>query len=183
MDFKTVLNLLLGGFQKENVQYALIGGVALGALGLPRATVDIDFLVHRDDLGKIEKLMKANGYNCVFKSENVSQYVSPLEIFGEVDFLHAFREISVGMLKRAIERDIFEGKLKIKVLRPEDIIGLKLQAIANDQTRANREYSDIESAMDYFRANLDWRLIEEYFSIFEQKGKFAELKARYGNIK
>lgn len=179
MDFRTVLGLLLKSFQEENVRYALMGGFALGALGIPRATVDLDFLVHRDDLNKIERIMKANGYDCVFKSENVSQYISPIKIFGEVDFLHAFREISVKMIDRAIKKDIFEGRLKINVLKPEDIIGLKLQAIANDQTRASREYADIEALMEFYKQNLDWELICEYFELFDQKEKFREFKKKF----
>ena len=181
MDFKIVLGLILEAFQKENIRYGLIGGFALGALGLPRATVDLDFLVHRDDLNKVDAIMKSNGYECAYKSENVSQYISSIKIFGEVDFLHAFRKASQGMLERAKELDIFEGKLKIRVLRPEDIIGLKLQAMANDTKRVARELLDIEALMDYYRMNLDWELIEDYFSIFEQKEKFSELKAKYYN--
>ena len=183
MDFKTVLSLILNAFQEENVRYGLIGGFAMGALGISRATVDLDFLLRRDDLSKVDKIMKANGYECVFKSENVSQYVSEVKIFGEVDFLHAFRKVSIAMLERAKELDIFEGKLKIRVLRPEDIIGLKLQAIANDEARTTREYADIEALTDYYRINLDWESIEEYFSIFNQKEKFIELKKKYSNAK
>lgn len=183
MDFKTVITILLNNFQKENIRYAVIGGFALGVLGIPRATVDLDFLVHRDDLPKIDRIMKINGYECRFKSENVSQYISPLKIFGEIDFLHAFRRISLGMLERAEEREIFEGSLKIRVLKPEDIIGLKIQAIANDEERKLREYMDIEALLDYYRQNLDWVLIEEYFSIFGEKEKFEELKKKYYEIK
>jgi hypothetical protein len=73
MDFKTVLELILKIFEKEHINYALIGGFALGALGLPRATVDLDFLIHRDDLSKVDKIMKENGYSCKYKSEDVSQ--------------------------------------------------------------------------------------------------------------
>jgi hypothetical protein len=183
MDFRTVVGLLLDYFQKENVRYALIGGFALGALGVPRATVDIDFLVDREDLPKIDAFMKSNGYECIFKSENVSQYVSSLKIFGEVDFLHAFRKISLGMLERAIEKEILEGKSKIRILRPEDIIGLKLQAAANDEGRRTREYADIEDLIKCHGSNLDWNLIEEYFSIFDEKAKFIELKGRYCDTK
>lgn len=179
MDFKTVLSLIIKKFEEGKVHYALIGGFAMGALGVPRSTVDIDFLVHYDDLPKIDRVMKNNGYECVYKSENVSQYVSSLKIFGEVDFIHAFRDISKGMLKRAIEKEVFEGKFKIKVLRPEDIIGLKVQAMANDETKTNREYLDIESLMAYYKNNLDWPLLEEYFSLFELNKKFEELKKKY----
>lgn len=183
MDFKTVLGLILKGFNKGKVRYGLIGGFALGVLGVPRATVDLDFLVHRDDINKIDKLMKSHGYECVYKSENVSQYLSPLKIFGEVDFLHAFREASIRMLERTEEKQIFEGSLKLKVLRAEDIIGLKMQSVVNDQTRATREYADIEALMAHYKRKLDWKLIEDYFSIFGQGTKFAELKGRYYEAK
>lgn len=179
MDFKTVLDIMLKNFQKGNIRYGLIGGFALGALGIPRATIDLDFLVHREDLAKIDMIMKHNGYECVYKSENVSQYVSAIKIFGEVDFLHAFREISLKMLERASELEIFDGTLKIKVLNPEDIIGLKIQALANNPARQSREYLDIEAIMEQYGKNLDWRRIEEYFLLFEQKKKLGELKTKY----
>jgi len=179
MDFNMVLGFILEGFHRESIRYGLIGGFAMGALGVPRSTVDLDFLVHRDDLSKIDNVMKSQGYECVYKSENVSQYVSDVKIFGEVDFIHAFRQISVGMLERARELDVFEGKFKVKVLRTEDIIGLKIQAAANDPSRAAREYLDIDALMERNKGDLDWESIEEYFSIFEQKGKFLELKSKY----
>ena len=104
-------------FQDEDIRYALIGGFALGALGITRATVDIDFLVHRDDLDKVHSIMTGLGYDRAFHTDNVSQYVSADNLFGEVDFLHAFREISVGMLQRAESKKIFGGTISIKVLR------------------------------------------------------------------
>lgn len=180
MEFKRVLELILKDFQKENIRYAVIGGFALGALGVPRATIDLDFLVSSDDLGKITRIMARHGYECHYKSENVSQYISALKIFGEIDFLHAFRDISKKMLERALERDVFEGKLKLKVLRAEDIIGLKVQALANNPERFNRELLDIEALMERYGPELDWRLLEEYFLLFEQQKKFLELKEKYG---
>lgn len=181
MDFKAVLELILKSFNRENIRYGLIGGFAMGALGLARSTVDLDFLVHRDDLDKIDKIMKSSGYECVYKSENVTQYVSAVKIFGEVDFLHAFRKVSIGMLARAKELEAFEGALKIRVLRPEDIIGLKLQAAINNPERGPREYIDIESLIEHYKTDLDWNILEEYFSLFERQEKFFALKAKYGN--
>ncbi len=167
------------GFLEREIRYGLIGGFALGALGIPRATVDIDFLVHYDDLSQLKELMEGLDYKCVFQTENVSQYVSPLEIFGEVDFLHALRKTSIGMLARAIEKEILGGKLKIKVLKAEDIIGLKVQCAANNETRFNREYVDIENLMAHYGFDLDWELVGEYFSVFNQRPLFAKLKRKY----
>ena len=183
MDFKTVLDLMIKDFDEAKVRYGLIGGFDLGVLGAPRSTVDLDFLINRDDLHKMEHIMQSHGYECVYKSDNVSQYISRLKIFGEVDFIHAFRQASLGMLDRATEIDIFDGKLKIKVLKPADIIGLKLQAVTNDPVRTNQELIDIEAIMNVHRSSLDWNLVEEYFSIFEQKEKFLELRKKYHDVK
>lgn len=57
MDFKLVIDRILTAFRIEDIRYGLIGGFALGALGITRTTVDVDFLVHRDDLDKIQSIM------------------------------------------------------------------------------------------------------------------------------
>ena len=57
-----------------------------------------------------------------------------------------------------------------KVLRPEDIIGLKIQALSNDETRAFKEYFDKESLPGLYKNNLDWSLLEEYFTLFDTFG-------------
>ena len=180
MDFEKVLPLIIEEFKKENVRYALMGGFSLGALGIMRSTMDLDFLVDAKDLPKIDKIMKKYDYKCVYKTENVSQYVSGAKIFGEIDFLHAFRKISLSMFKRAREITVLEGKCRLKVLIPEDIIGLKLQASVNDPSRENREYADIESLMFRFGKKLDWELLGGHFILFEKEDKFNELRKKYG---
>jgi hypothetical protein len=143
MDFKLVFDRLLTFFHENNVRYALIGGFALALHGVSRSTVDIDFLVHRDDLSKIDTIMKELGYNCIYRSEDVSQFTSPLKVFGEVDFIHAFRDISVEMLERVEQKGIFHDAILIKVLRVEDLIAFKVQAIANDESRKALDLNDV----------------------------------------
>jgi hypothetical protein len=43
--FRQALHAAAGAYRRLGVRYALIGGVAAGAYGRPRATKDIDFLV------------------------------------------------------------------------------------------------------------------------------------------
>ena len=179
MHFKLVLEKLLTAFEKHEVRYALIGGFALGAWGSPRGTVDIDFLAHNDDMEKVDKIMNELDYERKYRSENVSQYLSPLKIFGEVDFLHAFRTYSLGMLQRAESRKIFDDKISVKVARIEDIIGLKVQAMANDESRKTMDTQDIESLMALKGKELNWQLIEEYFSLLGFNELFNNLKGRY----
>jgi len=179
MDFKLVLADLLTRFKEYKVCYALIGGFALGAHGVVRATVDIDFLVSRDDMASVGVIMHELGYECIHQTENVSQFISPLKIFGEVDFLHAFREISVGMIKRAEEKMMFNETLAVRILKVEDLIGLKVQAMANDERRKAIDLADIEALVALHKTSLNWNTVEEYFSLFGFEKLFAELKVRY----
>ncbi|MCX5885957.1 MAG: nucleotidyltransferase family protein [Proteobacteria bacterium] len=176
MNFRSILSILIEKFKENEVRYALMGGLAFGLWGVGRSTVDIDFLVDRDDLSKIDRVMQELGYECKFKSENVSQYVSPLKIYGEVDFLHAFREASLEMLKRTIEMDILEGSLKIKVLKPEDLIGLKFQAIKNNPLREQTDIEDIKALLSILGGNLDWSEIEEYAKIFDMMDVYKKIR-------
>lgn len=176
MDFKHVLEKLLTAFKEQDIRYALMGGFAMGLWGGSRATVDLDFLAHQGDMPKIHGIVTALGYEIHHKTENVSQYTSPLKVFGGIDFIHAFREASVDMLQRAVEKDIFSGKMKIKILIPEDIIGLKLQAVYNNPTREKIDMPDIELLVSVNNKNLDWELIEKYCKIFNMEDVCRKLR-------
>jgi hypothetical protein len=174
MDFKSVITSLLKHFGEYRIRYGLMGGFALGLWGTARATVDLDFLVNREDMEKVDQVMRELGYERGFKSENVSQYISRLKVYGEVDFLHAFRQLSIEMLERVEEKEIFGGELKIKVLRPEDLIGLKLQAIKNDPSRKEGDMADIKALASALKERLDWGLIKRYVEILDAKDLLKE---------
>jgi putative nucleotidyltransferase-like protein len=176
MDFKTVISSLLKRFSELRVRYGLMGGFALGLWGVTRATADLDFLVHRDDMEKVGQIMGELGYERKYTSENVSQFVSAVKLFGEVDFLHAFRQASIAMLDRAVNKDIFTGTEKIKVLRPEDLIGLKLQAIKNDPARKEVDMADIKALVSVLKENLNWSIIKTYSTILDAEDLLKEFR-------
>lgn len=180
MDFKLVLEKLLTAFKEQEIHYALMGGFAMGAWGAPRATVDIDFLVLRDDMEKVDAIMRSLSYECRHWTENVSQYVSPLQVFGEVDFLHAFRIPSLSMLQRAEERKMLGKTMTVKVLKIEDMIGFKAQAIANNKERITVDLADIENLINTHKSTINWSMIEEYFVLFGLHDIFKELRKKYG---
>jgi len=182
MNFKEVLSYIAKNFEKNKIRYGLIGGFSLGILGIIRTTVDLDFLIDRRDLSKVDKIMEEKGYRCVFKTENVSQYISDDPDLGEVDFLHAFRKYSLKMLERALKKRVFKNEITVKVLRPEDIIGLKIQALVNDPEREHREYADIGDILSLYGDKIDWGILKEYFSLFKLEKKFKELEERYKNV-
>jgi hypothetical protein len=182
MNFKSVAEKLLASFVEEKIRYALIGGFAVGLWGAARATIDMDFMVLREDLDSLDGIMASLGYELRFRSENVSHFVAADKLFGEVDFLHAFRQPSLRMLERAREMNIFGEEIAIRVLIPEDLIGLKLQAIANNTERESADMADIEALMRIHGPELDWEQIEEYFALFEMNERFVLLKGRFHGI-
>ena len=62
---------------------------------------------------------------------------------------------------------------------PEDIIGLKVQAMSNDRSRELLEYADIQLLMDRFGEKLNWKLIGEYFKLFKKEERYEKFKKEY----
>lgn len=179
MNFEKVIELVVGDFKKEKVNYAFMGGFAMGALGVVRATLDLDFLIDRKDTPKVEKIMQKYSYQCVYKTENIAQYVSDLKIFGEIDYLFAFRKTALSMLENSTETAVLDRKIKVKVLRSEDIIGLKLQALVNDPSREKKEYSDIERILEHFKKKMNWSRVKSYFGLLGREKEYKALRGKY----
>ena len=180
MDFERVLRDLVSDFNEREVPYALIGGFAVGALGISRTTMDLDFLVARDALQRIDEIMQRHGYRLRYRSENVSRFGSDSSLLGQVDFLHAFRESATGMLRRASELPAFDGSLRVRTLRPEDLIGLKVQALTNDPERERRDLVDIESLAERYCGEIDWGRMREYFALFDRLELYEGIREAYG---
>jgi predicted nucleotidyltransferase len=78
------------------------------------------------------------------------------------------------MLERAVEREIFGGEARIKVLRPEDLIGLKLQAIKNNPSRKEGDMMDIKALVAVQKGRLDWQMIKRYTEILTAEDLLGE---------
>lgn len=179
VDFELVLKKLLAEFDRDQIRYAVIGGFALAVLGVPRQTMDLDFLVHRGDLAKLDARLASLGYKRVFQTENVSQYQHDDGVWGALDFVHAFREVSLAMLQRAKEYPVFGATQCIKAATAEDVIGLKVQAMCNDITRGAQERADIERLMRHYGKRLDWERIGEYYALFGLGEEAQNLRDRF----
>lgn len=150
--------------------------------GVQRATMDLDFILMLEDLEKADGILSEAGYRRLFRSENVSHYMGSDDTWGRIDILHAFRGPSLGMLRRA-ERLAVEGNVTLPVIRIEDLIGLKIQALTNDPTRAVSDWHDIGLLLTTVRDSgqpLDWELLEDYLRLFGLEAKLPELKSIHG---
>ena len=164
------------------VRYALIGGFAMALRGVQRATADLDFILMREDLEKVDRVLTERGYRRVFRSENVSHYQSEDWTWGRIDILHAFRRPALGMLERA-EAIEFDPALSLRVVQTEDLIGLKVQALCNDPERAESDWLEILLLVRAARDgghSLDWALLGDYLRLFRMEDKLAILREEHG---
>jgi len=150
---------------------ALIGGLALAAHRVPRATQDIDFLVDSDDADVLHELLLEHGYRCRHRSEDAANYLRGDE---GLDVLYAHRPTARQLLAAAQSRDTGLGRMR--VISAEGLIGFKLQAIVNDPKRVQ----DVQDIRALLRANiktLNMDEVREYFRLFEREAMFNELVA------
>ncbi len=63
LDLIVELEVVIGAMESASVSYALCGGLALGILGYPRATVDIDLLISPTDVGSARAAITQAGFD------------------------------------------------------------------------------------------------------------------------
>ena len=169
-------------FEQQQIRYAVMGGFALGVLGVPRATMDLDFLVSGEDVCRVEGILRKIGYLRYAQTANVSHYRHQDSAWGVVDLIHAIRPASLAMLTRTKAVPIFDGRCAIRVLCPEDVIGFKVQGMANDPLRRVHETVDIESLAARYGKELDWSRVEAYYAMFEMQEEGQKLRRQFGHV-
>lgn len=158
---------------------ALIGGVALAALGIARTTGDLDFLAPGDRADDIDRMLLGLGYEALHRSREAANYAAEDRTLGRVDFLFANRERTRAMLGRAKPRRLFET-VELKVVEAEDIIGLKVQSSSNDPSRARIDIDDIRRLLEARHGHLDMDRVREYFQIFDREAELTEMLREVG---
>ena len=154
---------------------ALIGGVALAAHEVVRATRDVDFLVDAADADHIHKVLTKLGYQCRYRSEDAANYVRGDE---GLDLIYARRPKSRQLLAGSLERDTALGR--IRVISAEGLIGLKLQALVNNPSRGT-DRDDILDLLRSQQGRLNMDEVRGYFELFERMELLDEWLAEIAN--
>ena len=157
MDLRKTLIETSAILNAQGIDHALIGGLAMAVHGVNRATADVDFLADGSRVKDIREAMTGGGFTERFSSPEVLQFAG----VGFVDILLANRPLSLAMLKEAKE----EPLLKVRVLSAEHLIGLKIQAYANDPLRKLQDQADIQSLI-LKHPHLDFAKIKIYADLF-----------------
>ena len=119
-------------FQREDIEYALVGGVAVAFHAEPRFTKDVDFLIPGHELEKVSEVLKQEGYfrtaePWTFKESKLTLHrFMKIENQDEmiIDVLVAGDERHEKIITNALIADS-PGTGEVKVATKEDLIWLK----------------------------------------------------------
>jgi len=149
-DLFEVLSSLVRWFNHQKVPYTLIGGVAVGLVAQPRATLDVDAVVWMDLAEAASFIESAEKFGFEARVADAIGFVRTNRVL-----LLRHRESKIGidvsfgilpfereMLDRALPIDI--GDTVVKVATPEDLIILK--AVAHRK----RDLIDIDNLLDVY---------------------------------
>ncbi len=154
MDFDQV-TAVLRAFEREGVQYKVVGAVALNLLGLPRATEDLDVFV-APDAGNVERLRGA--LRSVFPDPEIEKITSEdlAGAYPAIQYVPPSGEFHIDILSRLGEawryEDIeteersFQG-IRVPVATPRMLYRMKRDTV-RPQDRADaarlRQRFDLE---------------------------------------
>lgn len=161
----------LSMFARNSTEPALIGGLAVVAHQVVRATQDVDFLLEAEAADRVHDALLVLGYQCLYRSEDAANYVRATQ---GLDLLYAHRPLARRLLAQASQRDTPMGRLR--VISVEGLIGFKLQGFVNDATRT-RDLEDIRALLKTHRTSLDMDELREYFALFNKPDLLNELLA------
>jgi hypothetical protein len=155
----------------QGVPFAVIGGLALSAHGVIRATADVDLLAPAALASQIDAIASKLGYRCLHRSADAANYLRNDE---RLDLLLASRPGALRLLATAVPRTTLFGQMP--VVSVEGLIGFKVQAWVNDRRRG-QDIEDIRKLLSVNADALDMTEVREYFRLFEREPLLDRLLA------
>jgi hypothetical protein len=136
MDLRSVLVEIHTALRGASIGHALIGGLALAAHGAARATTDLDLLADGERADDVDRIVRARGYDCLHRSQDVANYASADRAKGRVDFLFARRPHGRAMLARAREHSILGERVRVvEAATAEELASLREDGLCEARRR------------------------------------------------
>lgn len=169
MKYKSVFHLLASIIKKEKIQAVLIGGFALNYYNVARQTIDLDFLITREDFNKILNLLQEHNYKLIYDEEIFARLKTETDYLFDIDFLFVENETIKKIIKQGKKIILVGQKFIIPCI--EHLIALKLHAVKNNPSY--REYKDLPDIINLIKFN----------NIDIKNSEFKQLCLKYGTEK
>jgi predicted nucleotidyltransferase len=179
MSLKAIFEILSGFFQREKMDYGIIGAFALFSYGYSRATQDIDFITRVENRSKVSAYLESLGFETIFSSEAFSNHLHPIDSV-RVDIMYVEGATADAVLGSVEKRMVFHG-LELPVVSSEHLIAMKLFAIQNNPERKFKDLADIKEILRHSKC--DMRIVRGYFRKYGQESYYNELSGENGDEK
>ena len=172
MDFGIVLGAVSGFLEEKRYHYAVIGGIALASYGMPRTTLDVDFVVELSAQEDLIRFLESRGYQTLHRSTGYSNHKHPDPTWGSLDVVYVSGDTSQKLFA---ETTIHRGprNVEIPLPKPEHLAALKVLAMKNDPDRTFQEMADIRFLLTL--PGVDRREVKGYFDRYGLRNRFDEL--------
>jgi hypothetical protein len=143
VDFTRALRTVVDALEQRGVPVALVGGLALHAYGVGRATFDVDIVTLRSAQADLVALLESRGYQTLYTSSGYSNHLHREAAAGRIDVVYVDEGTAAKLFGPATRREILPG-VSVLVPRPEHLVAMKVRAMANDPRRRLQDMADIQ---------------------------------------
>jgi len=175
MEFERVLRTFIGFFEREEIRYAIVGGLAVHAYGRLRTTKDADFAVDLSDQSRVIGFAESLGYETLHVSRAFSNHSHTDPVWGRVDFMYLDPATALKVFTDSRPMALI-AELSARVASPEHVAMMKALSMKNHPHRALYEADDVrvlmsapgidvDSVRDYYR---DHGLLELFDAIVKK---------------
>ncbi|HEX4497924.1 MAG TPA: hypothetical protein VIE43_19775 [Thermoanaerobaculia bacterium] len=173
MDFARVYRVVSAFLNERESPYAVIGGVALVAYGLPRTTLDLDFIVEAAIQDDLIRFLESHGYETLHRSSGYSNHQHPDPLWGNLDFVYVSGGTSQELFGACTART-GPGGVQIPVPTPEHLAAMKVMAMKNDPSRELQDMADIRFLLSL--PGVDPIQIRDYFDRQGMRDRYDDVK-------
>lgn len=160
MQFDKVLKTFIEFFEREEIRYALIGGMAMQAWGRSRLTKDVDFAVDAEARTRTVAFAEQLGYETLYVSDGYSNHGSTDPDLGRVDFMYVSGRTAERIFSATVDKSIV-GNVIAPVASAEHLAMMKAIAMKNFPHRALFEGEDVRLLLNV--PGVDRESIRDYY--------------------
>lgn len=128
--------------QAAGLRFLVIGGHAVNVYSEPRSTLDVDFLVRREDRAEWARILEAEGFKLYHDGGPFLQYSPPHGTSWRLDLMLVNGETFGKMINAS--RSIEMLGIMVNVPSPDHLIALKLHALRHGpEDRFEKDFGDV----------------------------------------
>jgi len=161
MRFDVVLKTFADFFEREEIRYALVGGLAVYVWGMhSRSTHDVDFALDLSSRERVIEFTERSGYETLYVSDGFSNHLNADSQLGRVDLMYLKGKTADVVFATAERRNF--GEIDLPVARPELLAAMKATSMKNRPARVLIDAADVQHLLSV--PGVDREQIRNYFA-------------------